>query len=334
MTITSSIFQLSLRGDTAARWASFNPILADRELVLETDTNLFKIGNGVSAYADLPYGGIVGPTGPQGISITLKGSVATAADLSLVVDPAVNDAWVVQDEGDLYVWDGVAWNNVGQIVGPTGPTGPAGPVGPTGPTGPNGLVGPTGPQGVIGDVGPTGPTGPTGEGSTVPGPTGPTGPQGDIGPTGPTGPQGEPSTVPGPTGPAGPGVAAGGADGTVLVKASASDYDTEWINRGDELVGTITGSTLDLSTGTIFNSAPAANTTYVFSNPPLSGTGYGFTLRVAPSATVTLTWPASVDWPGGAAPAAPASGTVNVYTFFTFDGGVTYFGFLSGKSMA
>ena len=39
MTITSSIFQLSLRGDTAARWASFNPVLAAREMVLETDTS-------------------------------------------------------------------------------------------------------------------------------------------------------------------------------------------------------------------------------------------------------------------------------------------------------
>ena len=44
--ISASIFQLSLRGDTLARWTSFNPILADRELVIETDTDKFKIGDG------------------------------------------------------------------------------------------------------------------------------------------------------------------------------------------------------------------------------------------------------------------------------------------------
>ena len=32
-------------------------------MVLETDTDQFKIGNGVDNYLDLPYGGIQGPAG-------------------------------------------------------------------------------------------------------------------------------------------------------------------------------------------------------------------------------------------------------------------------------
>ena len=213
MTITSSIFQLSLRGDTAARWASFNPVLAARELVLETDTSKFKVGNGSSTYSALPYGGIMGPTGPQGVSITVKGSVATVGDLPATGN-AVNDAWVVQADGDLYVWTGTTWNNVGQIVGPIGPTGPQGLVGPTGPTGAQGITGPTGATGSASTV--VGPTGPTGSGSVVPGPTGPTGATGADstvpGPVGPTGPQGDASTVAGPTGPTGPQ----GADSSVV----------------------------------------------------------------------------------------------------------------------
>jgi hypothetical protein len=106
--ISASIFQLSLRGDTLARWTSFNPVLADREFVLETDTNLFKIGNGVDPYLDLPYGGIAGatgPTGPQGTSIVFKGSVATFDDLPLTGNQ-VNDSYLVEADGNLYIWDG------------------------------------------------------------------------------------------------------------------------------------------------------------------------------------------------------------------------------------
>jgi hypothetical protein len=109
--------------------------------------------------------GEVGPTGPQGTAISIKGSVATVGDLPTTGN-AVNDAYVVSSVGDLYVWDGSAWNNVGKVVGPTGPQGELGPTGPQGATGPTGaasdIVGPTGPTGpsVTGPTGPQGPTGP------------------------------------------------------------------------------------------------------------------------------------------------------------------------------
>ena len=93
-------------------------------------------------------------------------------------------------------------------------------------------------------------------------------------------------------------------------------------------------TTLDLATATVFNSAPSGNVTYTFSNPPASGTAFGFTLTIIPSATATITWPASVDWAGGSAPDAPASGATNVYSFFTTDYGTTYYGFLAGAAMA
>ena len=101
-----------------------------------------------------------------------------------------------------------------------------------------------------------------------------------------------------------------------------------------ETVGTESSGTLDLSTGNVFSHAPSANVTYVFSNPPSTGTAFGFTLKVAPSATITQTWPTSVDWAGGSAPTATASGETDVFTFFTHDGGTTYYGFHSGDAMA
>jgi len=94
------------------------------------------------------------------------------------------------------------------------------------------------------------------------------------------------------------------------------------------------GPTLDLSSGTYFNYAPSANTTFAFANPPASGTAAGFALAVTPSATVALTYPASVKWPSGTAPDAPAINETDVLVFLTDDGGTSYQGFQAGGAMA
>lgn len=46
---------IKVRRDTAANWTSTNPTLAAGELGLETDTNLFKFGNGTAAWTALGY---------------------------------------------------------------------------------------------------------------------------------------------------------------------------------------------------------------------------------------------------------------------------------------
>ena len=58
---------IKLRRGTASQWASANPIISVGELVIETDTGKFKIGNGTNSYSQLPYGGIKGPTGEDAI---------------------------------------------------------------------------------------------------------------------------------------------------------------------------------------------------------------------------------------------------------------------------
>ena len=93
-----------------------------------------------------------------------------------------------------------------------------------------------------------------------------------------------------------------------------------------------TGPTLDLSSGNTFVHAPSANVAYAFSNPPASGTAIDFTLKVTPSATVTITWPSSVKWAGGTAPSAPASGETDAFTFYSTDGGTSYYGFHAGDA--
>jgi hypothetical protein len=97
---------------------------------IETDTNLFKVGNGTTAWKLLPYGGIRGYTGPTGNT---------------------GPTGVTGNTG-----------NTGPLgTGPTGNTGPSGNTGPTGNTGNTGPLG-TGPTGVTGPTGFTGNTGPTG----------------------------------------------------------------------------------------------------------------------------------------------------------------------------
>lgn len=58
---------IQLRRGLASEWTSSNPILAEGELALETDTGKFKAGNGTQHWNDLSYSsGQVGPQGPAG----------------------------------------------------------------------------------------------------------------------------------------------------------------------------------------------------------------------------------------------------------------------------
>ena len=59
--------------------------------------------------------------------------------------------------GELYVWTGKEFQNVGSIQGPQGLQGIQGPTGEQGIQGPTGETGPTGAQGPTGEQGPTGP---------------------------------------------------------------------------------------------------------------------------------------------------------------------------------
>jgi hypothetical protein len=102
--------------------------------------------------------GATGAQGPQGVPITLIGSVATVSLLPATSND-INDAYIVDADGDVYVWNGTAWYSAGQIVGATGPTGPNGNDGATGPTGATGNTGPTGSSGVISVTGPVTNTG-------------------------------------------------------------------------------------------------------------------------------------------------------------------------------
>ena len=91
-------------------------------------------------------------------------------------------------------------------------------------------------------------------------------------------------------------------------------------------------STIDLSTSNIFNLNMTLNTTVSFINPPASGTAYSFMLYCKQDAggSKTITWPASVKWPNSSVPTmSTGANKIDVFNFFTLDGGTTYLGALS-----
>lgn len=98
-----------------------------------------------------------------------------------------------------------------------------------------------------------------------------------------------------------------------------------------------TSPTVDCDEANTFTITTSGNTTFSFSYSGINLTtndAYAFTLRVTAGGSHTLIWPASVDWAGGTAPDAPASGETDVFVFFTTTGGSTWYGFQAGDAMA
>ena len=102
------------------------------------------------------------------------------------------------------------------------------------------------------------------------------------------------------------------------------------------VTSTANATTINCETGNTFSHTLTENTTFTFSNPPASGTGYSFTLKIVQDSTArTITWPASVDWAAATAPTiSTGSGEVDVFVFFTTDGGTTFYGFTAGQVLS
>ena len=104
--------RIQLRRDVSTNWITVNPILADGEVGLEQDTSQFKIGNGISAWSGLPYGGIKGEPGLSAYTIAVENGFT-----------GTESQWLAS------------------LVGPIGPQGVPGEIGPAGPQGPMGPAG-------------------------------------------------------------------------------------------------------------------------------------------------------------------------------------------------
>jgi len=199
-----SFVQLQFRRGMAAEWGATgaNPILAEGEMGIEIDTHRFKIGDGITAWNSLAYGGLQGLQGSTGVQGPLGDTGATGPaggptgatgyTGSSGASGASGATGAVGPQGPVGATGSTGARGASGSTGPTGSTGPLGASGSTGATGASGATGPQGASGLTGATGATGYTGATGvqgaSGST--GLTGATGATGYTGATGSTGPIG------------------------------------------------------------------------------------------------------------------------------------------------
>ena len=96
-----SYIQFQLRRGLASEWYSANPALADGEIGLETDTRLYKIGDGTTRWRLLSYGTLAGST-PSIVNITTSTASTSTTTGALVVNGGVGIGGNLNVSGDIY----------------------------------------------------------------------------------------------------------------------------------------------------------------------------------------------------------------------------------------
>jgi hypothetical protein len=123
----------------------------------------------------------------------------------------------------------------------------------------------------------------------------------------------------------------GNITATTSVAASTFISATTYRETFNDL-GTGGSVTIDLSTANNFRRQFNSTPTITFTNPPASN-AFGFTLVTVNAGAYSITWPVTIDWVGGTVPILTSAGT-DVLVFYTFNGGTTYYGFVTGKNLS
>lgn len=123
-------------------------------------------------------------------------------------------------------------------------------------------------------------------------------------------------------------------DGNQILNVELKNYSETVVN-----VAATATTTFDLEDGNVFNLTQDTDiTTLNFSNPVSAGSSSAFTLirtKDATGDTRSISWPGSVVWAEGTEPAlTQTSEAVDVFEFFTIDGGTTWNGFVAGLDMS
>lgn len=90
--------------------------------------------------------------------------------------------------------------------------------------------------------------------------------------------------------------------------------------------GNITGThSFNYQSGNIHTATVTGDVTISFINPPATGQAANLFIELTNGGASAITWPASVDWPGGTAPTLTAAG-IDLLVFYTRDGGTKWMG--------
>jgi hypothetical protein len=85
-----------------------------------------------------------------------------------------------------------------------------------------------------------------------------------------------------------------------------------------------TSPSVDPNSGGAWALTMTGNTTFTF-GATSNNYSTGIIIELTGNGS-TVTWPSSVEWAGGTAPDAPASGETDIYVFWTRNGGTTWYG--------
>ena len=123
-----------------------------------------------------------------------------------------------------------------------------------------------------------------------------------------------------------------------ISEVPAGDFLSTEGNGFAEGYAALSGTTpsVSLNGGGSFSLVLSGNTTFTFADAPATGSS-GFALKVTQDSGgsgFTVTWPASVKWPGGTAPELTATASKSdVFVFTTDDAGASFVGLVAGKDI-
>ena len=107
--------QLQFRRGTAAQWNQYSTVLAQAEMGIESDTNLFKIGDGSNDWTHLAYGGFTGPTGS--IDYINQSLIPILSDTYDLGSPSNRFRDLYVSSGSIYIGNSkIATNPSGDLV--------------------------------------------------------------------------------------------------------------------------------------------------------------------------------------------------------------------------
>lgn len=87
----------------------------------------------------------------------------------------------------------------------------------------------------------------------------------------------------------------------------------------------LTAFNIECDISNYFRKTVDGTAVFTFSSPPPTATAYSFALLITYTSG-TMTWPAGVIWPRGGILPELETGKRHLLVFFTYDGGVTWFG--------
>lgn len=118
MSKTLNGVKIILRGGTSAEWANANPVLSVREIGVDSSTSpaMFKIGDGVTKWSDLPWAGTLIEASETNGNIKVNGTEVTVYTLPTVGTAGTYCKVTTDANGRVTVGEGLSASDIPSIT--------------------------------------------------------------------------------------------------------------------------------------------------------------------------------------------------------------------------